>query len=63
MASMNGPHFPFQDRVEDPGQKVRPGIELANLTDCGCHAWTNEDYYCYAEPDSDVDLSSQGRLE
>ena len=32
---------------------IRPGIELANLTDTGCVRSENEDYYCYVEPESD----------
>lgn len=42
--------------------KIRPGIELANLTDIGCHRTENEDYYCYAEPDGDEEFQKRGRL-
>jgi PPM family protein phosphatase len=42
--------------------KVRPGIELANLTDIGCHRTENQDYYGYAEPDSDEEFAKRGRL-
>jgi prepilin-type processing-associated H-X9-DG protein len=41
---------------------IRPGIELANLTDVGCHRDENQDYYCYAEPENDVDFQKKGRL-
>lgn len=41
---------------------IRPGIELANLTDTGLHRAENEDYYCYAEPDDDADFARKGRL-
>ncbi len=41
---------------------IRPGIELGNLTDVGCHRADNEDYYCYAEPESDLDFQRKGRL-
>jgi len=41
---------------------IRPGIELANLTDTGCHREQNEDYYCYAEPERDEDFEARGRL-
>jgi PPM family protein phosphatase len=41
---------------------VRPGIELANLTDPGCVRERNEDYYCYFEPDDDEAFRSHGRL-
>jgi serine/threonine protein phosphatase PrpC len=42
--------------------RIRPGIELANLTDVGCHRAENEDYYCYVEPDDDLDFQKKGRL-
>lgn len=41
---------------------VRPGIELANLTDPGCVRERNEDYYCYFEPDEDEAFQARGRL-
>ena len=41
---------------------VRPGIELANLTDPGCVRERNEDYYCYFEPDDDAAFRVRGRL-
>ena len=41
---------------------IRPGIELANLTDVGCHRAENEDYYCYVEPEDDLDFQRKGRL-
>ena len=41
---------------------IRPGIELANLTDVGCERADNEDNYCYAEPESDAELEKRGRL-
>jgi protein phosphatase len=41
---------------------IRPGIELANLTDVGCHRAHNEDYYCYAEPRDDEAFREKGRL-
>jgi serine/threonine protein phosphatase PrpC len=42
--------------------RIRPGIELANLTDTGCHRAENQDYYCYSEPDDDLDFERKGRL-
>ncbi len=42
--------------------KIRPGIELANLTDVGCERTHNEDNYCYAEPESDAEMQKRGRL-
>ncbi len=41
---------------------IRPGIELANLTDLGCVREVNEDYYCYAEPEDDAAFHRKGRL-
>jgi serine/threonine protein phosphatase PrpC len=42
--------------------KIRPGIELANLTDVGCERSQNEDNYCYAEPENDEEMQKRGRL-
>lgn len=42
--------------------EVRPGIELANLTDVGCQRENNEDYYGYFEPESDEQFRRKGRL-
>jgi len=41
---------------------LRPGFELANLTDPGCVRERNEDYYCYFEPDDDEAFRARGRL-
>jgi protein phosphatase len=41
---------------------IRPGIELANLSDIGLHRAENQDYYCYAEPDDDEAFLRKGRL-
>jgi protein phosphatase len=41
---------------------LRPGLELANLSDVGLQREQNEDYYCYAEPASDEDFQRIGRL-
>jgi protein phosphatase len=41
---------------------IRPGLELANLSDVGCHRTENEDNFCYAEPESDEELLLRGRL-
>lgn len=41
---------------------IRPGIELGNLTDVGCHRAENQDYYCYAEPEDDQEFLDKGRL-
>ena len=42
--------------------KIRPGIELANLTDAGEERESNEDYYGYWESDSDEEFQRKGRL-
>jgi PPM family protein phosphatase len=41
---------------------IRPGIELANLSDVGLHRSDNEDYYCYVEPENDEEFLRKGRL-
>jgi protein phosphatase len=41
---------------------IRPGLELANLTDVGMVREQNEDYYCYTEPDDDELFRVKGRL-
>jgi len=42
--------------------QIRPGIELGNLSDTGCVRPENEDYYCYAEPESEDEYLRKGRL-
>jgi serine/threonine protein phosphatase PrpC len=42
--------------------RIRPGIELANLTDVGCHRDENQDNFCYAEPEDDLYFQKKGRL-
>lgn len=42
--------------------RIRPGIELGNLTDVGCQRYDNQDYYCYAEPENDEEFERKGRL-
>jgi len=42
--------------------EIRPGVDLANLTDVGCERENNEDYYCYAEPEDEELYSKRGRL-
>lgn len=43
-------------------QRMRPGIELAALSDIGCQRENNEDSYSYWEPEGDKDFKRQGRL-
>lgn len=42
--------------------QVRPGIELASLTDVGCQRENNEDRYSYWESASNEDFALKGRL-
>ena len=42
--------------------RIRPGIELASLTDIGCHRENNEDYYSYWEPESEEQFRRKGRV-
>jgi protein phosphatase len=42
--------------------KIRPGVELARLTDVGCHRQNNEDSYGYWEPPNDAQFAAMGRL-
>lgn len=42
--------------------RIRPGIELAGLSDVGCQRHNNEDYYSYWEPESEEQFRRLGRL-
>jgi protein phosphatase len=42
--------------------RIRPGIELAALSDVGCQRENNEDRYSYWEPESDEQFEHKGRL-
>lgn len=42
--------------------QIRPGIELAGLSDVGCQRQNNEDRYAYWEPTGDQDFQNKGRL-
>jgi protein phosphatase len=42
--------------------EIRPGVELANLTDAGCERENNEDYFAYCEPETDEEFVRKGRL-
>jgi PPM family protein phosphatase len=41
---------------------VRPGLEIANLTDVGCQRENNEDSYAYWEAEDDAQFERLGRL-
>jgi serine/threonine protein phosphatase PrpC len=41
---------------------IRPGIEMASLSDLGCQRQNNEDCYSYWEPMSDEEFLRKGRL-
>ncbi|MCU1306827.1 MAG: Serine/threonine protein phosphatase, partial [Acidobacteriaceae bacterium] len=42
--------------------KIRPGLEIASLTDVGCQRENNEDSCGYWEPQDDADFARLGRL-
>jgi protein phosphatase len=42
--------------------QIRPGIEMASLSDVGCQRENNEDSLSYWEPQSDVEFRQKGRL-
>ena len=42
--------------------RVKPGVEVAGLTDVGCQRENNEDSYLYWEPDGDQEFERKGRL-
>jgi serine/threonine protein phosphatase PrpC len=42
--------------------QIRPGIELAAMSDLGCQRENNEDRYSYWEPRSEEQFAAKGRL-
>ncbi|HWY58967.1 MAG TPA: Stp1/IreP family PP2C-type Ser/Thr phosphatase [Terriglobales bacterium] len=42
--------------------RIRPGVELASLSDIGCQRENNEDQYAYWEPANDEEFARRGRL-
>jgi protein phosphatase len=42
--------------------RIRPGIELASVSDIGCQRENNEDYAAYWEPEDDRAFAAKGRL-
>jgi len=42
--------------------QIRPGIEVASLSDVGCQRQNNEDRYSYWEPASEEEFRRKGRL-
>jgi len=42
--------------------KVKPGMEVAGLTDVGCQRDNNEDSYLYWEPAGEEEFQRKGRL-
>jgi protein phosphatase len=42
--------------------QVRPGVELAGMSDIGCQRENNEDQYAYWEPADDEEFARKGRL-
>src|SRR5258708_24413204 len=41
---------------------VKPGVEVASLSDVGCQRENNEDSYLYWEPAGDQEFRRKGRL-
>src|ERR1035437_7629150 len=41
---------------------LKPGLEVASLSDVGCQRENNEDSYLYWEPVAERELQSKGRL-
>ncbi|MBV9507832.1 MAG: serine/threonine-protein phosphatase [Acidobacteriia bacterium] len=42
--------------------RIRPDVEVANLSDVGCERTGNEDYFLYFEPQDDGEFERRGRL-
>jgi len=42
--------------------RIRPGVELAGMSDIGCQRENNEDQYAYWEPADDEEFARKGRL-
>ena len=42
--------------------RIRPGVELASMSDIGCQRENNEDRYAYWEPGADDEFARKGRL-
>jgi serine/threonine protein phosphatase PrpC len=42
--------------------RIRPGVELAGMSDIGCQRENNEDRYVYWEPAADEEFARKGRL-
>lgn len=53
---------PAQSGIIRTFMQIRPGIQLASLSDVGCQRENNEDRYLYWEPDSDEQFERKGRL-
>jgi serine/threonine protein phosphatase PrpC len=51
-----------QSSVQIDHKSVKPGMEVASLTDIGRVRENNEDSYLYWEPDSDEEFQRKGRL-
>jgi serine/threonine protein phosphatase PrpC len=42
--------------------RIRPGVELAGMSDIGCQRENNEDQFAYWEPAADDEFARKGRL-
>jgi serine/threonine protein phosphatase PrpC len=55
----------FLNLLEDDARglmRIRPGVELASMSDIGCQRENNEDRYAYWEPAADEEFARKGRL-
>ena len=48
--------------ARETGSRVRPGVEVASLSDVGCQRENNEDRFAYWEPSSEQSFRRKGRL-
>lgn len=61
---MSGARVAYNSRISEHARpmNVRPGVELASLTDVGCVRDNNEDSYGYWESEDDAIFQCLGRL-
>src|SRR5258708_2368653 len=57
-----GPRISLVSAMAVDSKNIKPGIELASLTDVGRQRANNEDSYLYWEPESDKEFRRKGRL-
>ena len=57
-----GGEEPFVNPLQRGVMEIRPGIEMASLSDVGCQRANNEDATSYWEPKTDEEFQRKGRL-